>query len=218
MLSITRLIRGLTEAQVQWCIDNSDEIDSWNKVIITVPHSLCLPENIINHWCDYTALDFAHKLSARTGVEVIPAIASRKRCDFNRVLCPEPSLLDEYLSMIDLADATLIVDVHSYPASYLPYGQYEVVLLDPKNGSTSYSRSLVSFLVNNGVNAAIIRASVLNNLVVAAMLLNSPCVMDKVAAGGILLEINEGLSSMRTDFIADVVTEWILSKVRTFGP
>lgn len=206
MIAATKIILDLTEEEVQTCINLASEPELWTDIVITVPHSVCPGNNVQQHLCDFAASSFALDLQSHLSAQLVKSQFSRIYCDLNRPCCRNPHLLVDFLSKIKVKDGTLILDVHSFPSDS---DTSEVIFLDPKDGFFSYTKDLTIFLLKRGINAAIARASVINNIIISALFLSSNCSKKVVSCGGILIEINEGVSKKRRSYIAKVISDWV---------
>ena len=110
------------------------------EVLLTVPHALCPPRYVEPpaHPCDWTAWDSALLLAAAleaTG-DVVPVLAPadvpRFVCDLNRARCRDTPYRRRVRRHLRerRGVATLVLDVHSFPAEYEGFGDVPLAVLD----------------------------------------------------------------------------------------
>jgi predicted N-formylglutamate amidohydrolase len=178
------------------------------QLILTVPHSFCtVRDTRDNHTCDFTAEKCSAILQQeieRAGIHVTRFLSDTWRgfCDENRPHCrwlPFRRRVDASLN-----DATVLLDIHSFPPGDYDDKRDEIVLLyvDQLDEKT---RRLVDMLRNQGVYARAIQGAWYNDVVETSK--------NRVYYD-LLIEFNEDLPNSRIRLVCSTIVRWLLSFAR----
>jgi len=184
----------------------------YDKVILTIPHAMC-PIIYSGHPCDTIAPEAAkivedEYLRYDTGeARVLIADVVRTVMDYNRFESRDSRFRTKLRNTVQQSrlEEVMVLDVHSFPPDLGFFFDLEVAILEDEQRPTSYTVSLLNYLISRGVSAGALASAPGKNDITFEM-------RNELFVEAILIEFNEGLLTRgRLGLVAKYVGEWLRS-------
>ena len=172
------------------------------KVLLTVPHAGCFYVPIGQRMCDTAALRAARHLSdafARLGARCTMTANTetpRWQYDMNRSTARQTPWRTEVDSRL-IPDSDVVMDIHSFPASYQNFGRSEVTVMAIVPVE-NLPIEIYTALVSAGVVSTLVSGTEENDICVLAR---------RAGKRTVLLEFNESLDDATMFRAAKVISE-----------
>ncbi len=187
-------------------------METTTTVVLTVPHAACPTFQTQLHICDWTAEKVArcvsgHFLSQPFQIFANTTVIRSDTTDMNRRGARTTQIyrkkILEYVQN-PKHKVKFVIDVHSFPGFLVPYGRWEVLVLDDFQPRAAYTIDFVRSMRSKGIFAAWMPAK-FNDIHVE---------MRTVAkVDSFLVEFNEAIPNYRLEtLICPAVAQWLSSR------